>query len=213
MKTLLTFVLICMLALLPLFSASAEQATLTYSYGDDAFNKHMLSVMNTVDYKGKTYVFDFGGLEFDDAFMMYGGNTRTVFEFEVPKFQLDIHPQDKPLLLGTVTITAPRAMSLFVFSGDRTSGQYTLIDSKTNEKTYRMDVYANRDESGTLRLIDKVFLYSYQDGGKEVHYAASLYVAYERYAAAPAEGAPAKAASAAKPTEVPVADPAAELAN
>lgn len=186
--------LACLLTLLLTFSASAEQVTLTYSYGAEASNKHMLDVANTVEYGGKTYTFDFGGLEFSGAFNMYGGNVRTVFECEVPRAQMAIHGEGEELYLGQVIINPPSPMTLYVFSGDRVSGQYTLMDTQTTGR-YILDISAARDEAGNLRLVDKVFLYSYEQDGKEMNYAASLYISYEGVAASPAEGAPAKAAA------------------
>ncbi len=212
MKRRMTSLLACLLALLMPLLAGAEQTTLTYSYGSEAQNKHMLDVANTVEYGGKTYTFDRGGFEFKGAFNMYGGNVRTVFECEVPRAQMAIHGVGEELFLGQVIIDPPGPMTLHVFSGDRVSGQYTLIDSQTVGR-YILNISATRDEAGNLRLVDQVFLYSCVQDGKEVNYAASLYITYEGVVASPAEGAPASAAAnTAAVTPVP-ANPEAELAT
>lgn len=212
MKRRMTSLLACLLALLMPLLAGAEQTTLTYSYGSEAQNKHMLDVANTVEYGGKIYTFDQGGFEFKGAFNMYGGNVRTVFECEVPRAQMAIHGVGEELFLGQVIIDPPGLMTLHVFSGDRVSGQYTLIDSQTVGR-YILNISATRDEAGNLRLVDQVFLYSCVQDGKEVNYAASLYITYEGVVASPAEGAPAgAAANTAAVTPVP-ANPEAELAT
>ena len=55
-------IFLALLLVLLMFSSSlAEQTTLRYSYGQEAHNKHLLDMMNTVEYGGKTYTFDFGG--------------------------------------------------------------------------------------------------------------------------------------------------------
>lgn len=193
MKRLGTFMLASALVLLLFVSASAEQATLRYSYGHDALSKHLLEIMNTVTYNGKTYVFDFGGFSYNGAFTMLGGNVRSVQESEVPQIRMGIIDPNADLYLGTVKISPPSDMHLYVFSGDRVSGQYTLIDQK-HTSSYTMDIYSTRDENGTLRLIDRVFLYSYQNGGEEKCYAASLYVSFQGYEGAAADTSPIDAA-------------------
>lgn len=188
MKRIFAFILALMLVLAS--SASAERATLVYSFGEDALNKVLLDQENTVSYKGNTYVFDFGGFAFEGAFNMLGGNTRTVFECEVPKIRMEsLLSETGDVYLGTVRIAPPRNMNLFVFSGDRRDAGYTLVDS-VNANDYVLDVYATRDETGTLRLVDMVFLYSYESGGAQKYYAASVYISYEGYYAAPADVRP-----------------------
>ena len=189
MKKIASFFLALLLMVLLISSASAEQTTLRYSYGQEALNKHLLDIMNTVEYRGKTYTFDFGDFSYNGAFTMLGGNTRTVQESEVPSVRMALIDPNADLYLGTVTITPSAEMQLYVFSGDRVSGQYTLIDEQRTA-TYTLDIYATRDENGTLRLIDKVFLYSYQQGGEEKCYAASLYVSYQGYQGASADTSP-----------------------
>ena len=213
MKRFLMLLLTGILAVAMAVPALAEQTTLTYSYGADARNKHMLSVENTVEYAGETYTFTTGGFDFESVFMLTGGNTRTVYELEVPRIRLALLPENEAALLGTVRITAPADMTYRVFSGDRVSGQYTLVDSGA-AASYTLEICAERDAGGTLRLIDKVFLFSYQKGGEEKHYAASLYISYEGVAAAPAEGAPASAAATAdEQPQISPANLAAELAT
>lgn len=193
MKRLGLFFLVAALMLMPVISASAEQVTLTYSYGQDALNKHLLDIENTVTYNGKTYVFDFGGFSYNGAFSMLAGSVRTVQESEVPQIRMGIIDQNADLYLGTVKISPPSNMQLYVFSGDRVSGQYTRIDQQ-HTSSYTMDIYSTRDENGRLRLIDRVFLYSYQHGGEEKYYAVSLYVSFQGYEGAAADTSPIDAA-------------------
>ena len=184
MKKICAFILALMVAVS--CGAYAEQATLVYSFGEDALNKVLMDQKNTVSYNGNTYVFDFGGFSFEGAFSMLGGNTRTVYECEVPKARMEMLSGKDDIYLGTVYIAPVRNMELYVFSGDRRDGSYALIDSQ-RANSYTLDIYATRDEYGTLRLIDYVFLYSYQNGGTERYYAASVYIAYEGYRAASAD--------------------------
>ena len=177
---------VCLLSLVTL----AEGATLKYSYGDEAFNKHMLDIKNTTVYNGEKWTFEQGAFSFEGAFMMYGGNTRTVFEFEVPEFRRLGTPEGKKLYLGKAEICPPAKMDLYVFSGDRTTGEYVLTDAQSNIGTYSLDIYAARTEDGTFRLTDKVFLYTYEQNGQRKNYAAGLYVSFENYTAAPADAEP-----------------------
>jgi len=172
------------------FVSFAEGATLKYSYGDEAYNKHMLDIRNTIVYKGEKWTFEQGAFSFEGAFMMYGGNTRTVFECEVPEFRRLGAPEGEKMYLGKAEICPPEKMDLYVFSGDRTTGEYILTDSQSNIGSYTLDIYAARAGDGTFRLTDKVFLYSYEQNGQRKNYAASLYISFENYKAAPADTEP-----------------------
>ncbi len=185
-------ILALILAVASLFSliSHAESATLKYSYGDDAFNKHMLDIRNTTTYKGEKWMFEQGAFSFEGAFMMYGGNTRTVFECEVPEFRWQGALPGEKLYLGKAEICPPQKMELYVFSGDRTTGEYVLTDHQTNIGAYALDIYAARDEKDTLRLTDKVFLYTYEQDGQWKNHAASLYISFENYKAAPSDTSP-----------------------
>ncbi|MBR3929935.1 MAG: leucine-rich repeat domain-containing protein [Clostridia bacterium] len=175
--------------LIPIFTcAFSEEAVLEYSYGNDAFNKHMLDLQNTTVYNGAKWAFEHRAFSFESDFMMYGGNTRAVFEFEVPENVWESAVKSgEELYLGRAEITPAQKMDLYVFSGDRTTGRYVLTESWKNIGGYTIDVFSTYDESGTLRLIDKVFLYTCQENGAKKNYAASLYVCFENYEAAPAD--------------------------
>ena len=168
----------------------AEEATLKYSYGSEAFNKHMLDLKNTTVYNGSKWVFEQGAFEFEGDFTMNGGNTGTVFECEVPEFRRQGVLPGQNLYLGRVLIRPSQNMDLYVFSGDRTTGKYILTDMQMNIRNYTLDITSVRDENGTFRLIDKVFLYAYEQNGTRKNYAASLYVSFENYKAAPADTSP-----------------------
>lgn len=181
----LCIMLVWTLALPAVFCANAETTTLIYSYGSDAFEKHMLDEQNIVEFNGEKWLFEHDSFSFNGAFMMYGGNVRSVCECEIPEFRHYGTEPEEDFYLGKVTITPPASMTLYVFAGDRITGEYKLIDQK-NTARYAMDVYAQRDKNGALCLTDMVFLYSYTRNGVKANFAAGLYISYENYAANPA---------------------------
>ena len=178
-----------LLALVMMLAAAAAeqvtQATLLFAYGDEAFDMHMREKANTIDYDGHTWLLEHDSFNYEAEFMMFGGNTRAVFEMDVPQFRIDEAPKGEVLKIGTVRITPPSKMDLLVFSGDHTTGQFTLVDSAKTDY-YELTINAERDERGWLRRTDMVFLYSYNRGGRTVYYAATLYIGYENFETAPA---------------------------
>ena len=178
-----------LLALVMMLAAAAAeevtQATLLFAYGDEAFDMHMREKANTIDYDGHTWLLEHDSFNYEGEFMMFGGNTRAVFEMDVPQFRIDEAPEGEVLKIGTVRITPPSKMNLLVFSGDHTTGQFTLVDSAKTDY-YELCINAERDERGWLRRTDMVFLYSYNRGGRTVYYAATLYIGYENFESAPA---------------------------
>lgn len=190
MKKLLALMLALALAL-PMAAFAAGETRLVYSYGNEAFNKHLLEIPNTIVYNGNTWVFDFGSFDFDfeSEVSFYGGNTRTLLEFEVPKVWFAGLDASEDLFLGTVKLTTRYNTDILVFSGDREQGLYTLIDTASTQE-YIRDVWARRDENGVLRLTDMIFLLSYTEGRTTKYYATGLYIAFEGYQAALAAEAP-----------------------
>lgn len=172
-----------------LCGAIAEETTLKFSYGDDAFYKHMLEIPNTTVFNNEKWAFEFDSLSFEGALNMYGGNTRTVWECTVPQAFANSITVENEMKIGTVTIDQPKPMMVYVFSGDRETGNYTLVDAQENVSSYVLDLYSSHDENGKLQLIDKVFLYCFREGGvgEYKYFAAHVYVNYENHNCAPAD--------------------------
>ncbi len=189
--------LILSILLLSLTGALAEPLTddapgtvsLVYSYGEDARELHMDDVKNTVLFQGNVYEFEDQYFEFECPGELYGGKTRAVFEFTASKSFQKAQTVGEHMYLGRISLKPEQKINLYVFSGDRVEGRYTLIDQQyTNE--YSKDVYATKDENGVFRHVDLVFLYSYETHSGGHFYAASLYFDYEGFDAAPALGSP-----------------------
>ncbi len=189
--------LILSILLLSLTGALAEPLTddapgtvsLVYSYGEDARELHTEDVKNTVLFQGNVYEFEDQYFEFECPGELYGGKTRAVFEFTASKSFQKAQTVGERMYLGRISLKPEQKIDLYVFSGDRVEGRYTLIDQQyTNE--YSKDVYATKDENGVFRHVDLVFLYSYETHSGGHFYAASLYFDYEGFDAAPALGSP-----------------------
>jgi len=190
-----------------LCGAIAEETTLNFSYGDDAFYKHMLEIPNTTTFNNEKWAFEFDSLTFEGALSMYGGNTRTVWECTVPQVFANGITAENEMKIGTVSIDQPKPMIVYVFSGDRVTGNYTLVDAQENVSSYVLDLYSSHDENGKLQLIDKVFLYCFREGaiGEYKYFAAHVYVDYEGCDCAPADRSAVTAVIRA--SEEPVAEP------
>ena len=189
--------LILSILLLSLTGALAEPVTddvpgtvsLVYSYGEDAHERHMDDVKNTVLFQGNAYEFEDQYFEFERPGELYGGKTRAVFEFTAPESFQKAQTVDDRMYLGRISLKPKQKIDLYVFSGDRVEGRYTLIDQQHTSE-YSKDVYATKDENGVFRHVDLVFLYSYETHSGGHFYAASLYFDYEGFDAAPALGSP-----------------------
>lgn len=188
----ITVLLLALVMLLAAASAETvtpgREATLVFAYGDEAFTLHMLDIPNTIVYDGHTWLLEHRCDNFDAQFMMYGGNTRTVHEMSVPQFRLDNVPEGESLYLGPVRITPPGPMTLYVFSGDHTTGSFTLVDYQETEY-YELPLWAVRDDNGGFVLTDMVFLYTFIEEGRPAYYAATYYIDYEGYNGSPASRA------------------------
>ncbi len=189
--------LILSILLLSLTGTLAEPVTddvpgtvsLVYSYGEDAHERHMDDVKNTVLFQGNAYEFEDQYFEFERPGELYGGKTRAVFEFTAPESFQKAQTVDDRMYLGRISLKPKQKIDLYVFSGDRVEGRYTLIDQQHTSE-YSRDVYATKDENGVFRHVDLVFLYSYETHSGGHFYAASLYFDYEGFDAAPALGSP-----------------------
>lgn len=186
MKMLNTFLLlVCTLCLL--FGAAQADTTVTFPdmhYGDEAFQMHLNNEVNKLIFQGEEYLLEDDRFNFKEALMVYGGKTRAVYEMTLPSGQFSVTPDGNALLIGTVVIDIPHKATLWVGSGNRRSGEYTLSAPITLTDVYQEPIYLPRDAQGAPVLIDQVYLYSYEVNGEVRRYAATLYIDYEGYHAA-----------------------------
>lgn len=191
MKRLLA-ALLCALCLTASAQADIQVTFDDMHYGEEAFQMHMDDVTNLLIFQGEEYLLNDDKFSFNEALSVYGGKTRAVYEMTLPAGKFSIEPTEDPLLVGTVVIDIPQKATLWVGSGNRRSGEYTLEGPITLTDVYREDVYLPRSEAGAPVLIDRVYLYSYTVNGETRRYAATLYVDYEGYSATYAGAAPAQ---------------------
>jgi len=78
----------------------------------------------------------------------------------------------------------PYRAQLWVAQGNRVTGEYVVDGPIDLTEPYREEIVIPRDENGDPLLVDKIYLYSYQQGDGTQRYAASLYIDYENYLAA-----------------------------
>lgn len=141
--------LILSILLLSLTGALAEPLTddapgtvsLVYSYGEDARELHTEDVKNTVLFQGNVYEFEDQYFEFECPGELYGGKTRAVFEFTASKSFQKAQTVGERMYLGRISLKPEQKINLYVFSGDRVEGRYTLIDQQYTSE-YSKDVYA-----------------------------------------------------------------------
>lgn len=160
---------------------------LEYPYDKEAFDLHMAELPIEVEYDGHVWSLDDKYAGFEEAFRVYGGKTHAVYEITVPKNQYSIHDQGDDKRIGTVVIDVPVKATLHIFEGNRISGEYVLLESKTLTGAYEEDIYVKRDETGLPVLVDKVYLYTYKQGGKTYYYGMTFYMSYEEYCARAAQ--------------------------
>ena len=185
MKARKILLLVCTLCLL-ICHAQAE-TSVTFEdmhYGDEAFQMHLRDEVNKLIFQGEEYLLEDDRFNFMEAMMVYGGKTRAVYEMTLPTGQFSVTPDGNALLIGTVEIDIPHKATLWVGSGNRRSGEYTLSAPITLTDVYRDPIYLPRDTQGAPVLIDQVYLYSYEVNGEVRRYAATLYIDYEGYHAA-----------------------------
>ncbi len=166
-------------------NAQEEKELLVYSYGSKAMNMHMEGEINSIDYCGKEWLLEDSCFEFAGAFTMLGGKTRAIYECEVPKGKVNALPNGESMHLGTVIISPFDEMILYIFEGDRVSGEYTLVNCVIADE-YSEELYTEKDLDGGLTLTDKVYLFTYNQMGEQVYYAASVYISFEDHDAAKA---------------------------
>lgn len=184
MKLRMISVMFCVLLLLTC-GAQADTAV-TFEdmhYGDEAFQMHMNNEVNKLIFEGEEYLLEDNSFQFREALTVYGGKTRAVYEMSLPQGKFSVTPTGEELLIGTVEINIPRKATLYVGSGNRRSGEYVLEGPLTLTDVYREEIRLPRSEEGLPLLIDRVYLYSYEENGETHRYAATLYIDYDGYAA------------------------------
>lgn len=189
MKRLLA-ALLCALCLTAFAQAEIQVTFEDMHYGEEAFQMHIDDVTNLLVFQGEEYLLDDDSFSFHEAMTVHGGKTRAVYEMTLPKGKFSVEPTEEPLRIGTVVIDIPRKATLYVGSGNRRSGEYTLEGPITLTDVYQEEILLPRSESGTPLLIDRVYLYSYTVNGETRRYAATLYIDYENYIATYANAAP-----------------------
>lgn len=184
MKRLSTIGLTLLALLYAAMPALAETRVLfsDLTYGDEAFQLHMNDRSAEVVFNGNTYVFTDNRAEYREAFMVYGGKTRSIYEQTIPASRYSAEGPES-LLLGTLTISVEPDMVLYIARGNRYSGEYVVSDPISLADNYTEEIYLPRDAAGNPVIIDQIYLYSYTDLGETRYYALSLYIDYESYAA------------------------------
>lgn len=186
-KTLLSLVL---LGILGISGALADEAVyLDFYTGEDARIFFEMGGTNSVTFNGQKYQLDDSFCRYQEDFMIHGGKTVSLYEMSVPRLQQYRFSEGTDVKLGSITIDPPSAMTLYVFSGDHSTGMYMMRDPVALNSAYQEDVYTTYDASGRLQKIDRVYLYEYQNNGQMQYKAMALYIDYENYDAAAAEGA------------------------
>lgn len=184
MKLRMISVMFCVLLLLTC-GAQADTAV-TFEdmhYGDEAFQMHLNNEVNKLIFEGEEYLLEDNSFQFREALTVYGGKTRAVYEMSLPQGKFSVTPTGEELLIGMVEINIPRKATLYVGSGNRRSGEYVLEGPLTLTDVYREEIRLPRSEEGLPLLIDRVYLYSYEENGETHRYAATLYIDYDGYAA------------------------------
>lgn len=152
-------------------------------YGDEAFQMHMNNEVNKLIFQDEEYLLEDDSFSFQEAFSVFGGKTRAVYEMSLPKGKYSIEPDGETLLIGTVRIDIPKKATLYVGSGNRRSGEYTLAGPITLTDVYQEEITLPRSDAGEPLLIDRVYLYSYEMNGETRRFAATLYIDYDGYTA------------------------------
>lgn len=196
-----------------LFSALADVTPgyvvqLDLPYGDTAYEMHMSETPLSVDYDGRTWSFDDKYASFQEAFQVFGGKTHAIYEMTVPENRHNGGAFEGDLKLGVFSISGHEKLHLQILAGNRMSGEFVLIETRDLVDPYVETVTIPRDETGSMQVIDRVYLYSFEVNGEEQYYAASLYFDYENYVAS--HGPRATAVPTPEPTEEPTPEPTAE---
>lgn len=187
-----------------MMNCAAAEMSVTFPdmhYGDEAFQMHLRDEVNKLIFQGEEYLLEDDRFHFDEAMIIYGGKTRAVYEMTLPLGSYSLQPTEQAMTLGTVVIDIPHKATLYVGTGNRRSGEYTLQSPITLTDVYREEITLPRSADGAPLLIDQVYLYSYERDGETIRRAATLFIDYEDFAAGYTG---ASTAETAMPTEAPV---------
>lgn len=152
-------------------------------YGAEAYEMHLNNETNTIVFNGETYSLDDDAVSFKEAFSVYGGKTRAVYEMTLPQSAYSVEDDGKTLTIGELTINVPYRTQLWVAQGNRISGEYEIEGPIELTDVYREDICLPRDDHGRPLLIDRIYFYRYQADGETHCSAATLYIDYEGYSA------------------------------
>jgi len=209
----LKYILCMLLALLLLAGAASAQqvARFHFTYGEAALQLFNEGAPNAIAFNGNTYVFSDDRCSFSEALPMYGGKTLSVYEYTVPETNIAAFKEPEDRYLGLLSIVPPEngEIELYVCIGDRNTGVYTVADAAKYSMPYMENVHAQLNAYDTLEIIDRIYLFSYEQNGEMVYSAISLYVDYENYnGAIPDMVAAANLAAETLPTPEPTEVPA-----
>ena len=212
-------------AALLISGAYAEQVVrFDYKYGEEALNLFEQNQPNTIVFNGNTYVFTDVLPGFNMAFSPIGRKTLSLYELTVPKDRIAEFREPEDRYLGNLAINPPAGteMELYICVGDRNTGVYTVGDPIKTSTPYSENIHATLDSYDTLQIIDRIYLYSYEENGQRVYNALGLYIDYEDYNASLLESVvaanlaadslptPEPVIATPEPTEAPAPEPTEE---
>ena len=172
------------IATLLISGAYAEQVVrFDYKYGEEAQGLYEQNQPNVIVFNGNTYVFTDARASFTEAFSPIGRKTLSLYELTVPKDRIAEFREPEDRYLGNLAINPPAGteMELYICVGDRNTGVYTVGDPIKTSTPYSENIHATLDSYDTLQIIDRIYLYSYEENGQRVYNALGLYIDYEDY--------------------------------
>lgn len=146
-------------------------------------------------YEGEKYSLLDDRARFDEAFSIYGGKSRAVYEYTLPQGSFSVEDNGGRLTVGRMTIDVPTRTQLTVLQGNRRSGEYAVIDSRELTDVYVDEILLPRGENGVPVLMDRIYLYTYEIAGETRRMAATLFFDYEGFTAGYAAAIPSVAQS------------------
>ena len=165
----------------------------------------------TLEYNGNIYIFSGEHCRFDAALNYLDHSALAMYDLTVSKDRLASFTEPEDRYLGQVVISAGNDAQLCVLSGDRDTGAYLAAEPVTVNSTYTEYIHASKSADDIFQVVDRIYLLSYVKDGQQYYEAMSLYINYEDYLAAKAEGAETAeivlAAQTAAPTQVPTEAP------
>lgn len=161
-----------------LVSASAEQVV--------RFDLSNLdNTENAIVLNGNRYIFTDRHSSFAEAFPLQTEKLDSIYNLTVPEANINgfDEPEDRYLGLLSINLPANTEMELYVCVGDRNTGVYTVGDCISVKSNYMENIHATFDANDVLQIIDRIYLYSFEENGKRIYEATGLYVDFENYEA------------------------------